>query len=253
VESFCPRRAYAAAQKLVERARAVIFDLDGTLYDSKHIALKLVLARPLDAVLLRSERLVRRLFEGRDYDGPKAYYREFFAEMRKHTGRSPEQLRLWYFEKYMPLMCAVLKKFYSPRPKTAELFNAFKTACFPFAVYSDYPLVRERLKALGLGDVFADGSCYGPEDFGAQKPAVRPFLIIAERLGRDPAETLFLGDREDTDGRGAAAAGMSYIKIIGKRKKKAPALSPDAFPVSLLWEELYPLLTQITRQSAPLA
>jgi FMN phosphatase YigB (HAD superfamily) len=246
-ESY-PDRVYAAS--LVEKAKAIIFDLDGTLYDSKHIALRVVLARPFDVVLLRSERLVRKVFEGRDYAGTEEYYREFFAAMGKHTGRSPEQLRSWYFEKYMPRIIGVLKKFYGPRPKTAELFGAFKKARFPFAVYSDYPLVRERLTALGLADAFAGSfeTCYSLEDFGAQKPAARPFFVIAKELGCDPADVLVLGDREDTDGQGAAAAGMGYIKIIRKRTTgKSPAVSPDSgnSPVSLLWEELYPLLIQL--------
>jgi phosphoglycolate phosphatase-like HAD superfamily hydrolase len=52
---------------------------------------------------------------------------------------------------------------------------------------------------------------YGPESFGAQKPAVRPLLSIAADIGIAPEETLVVGDREETDGLGAFRAGMRFF------------------------------------------
>jgi FMN phosphatase YigB (HAD superfamily) len=79
-------------------------------------------------------------------------------------------------------------------------------------VYSDYPQTGDRLRAIGLDP---PSRVYGPEDFGAQKPAPRPFLSIAADLGAAPAAVLVAGDRDDTDGAGAAAAGMQYARISG--------------------------------------
>jgi FMN phosphatase YigB (HAD superfamily) len=73
-------------------------------------------------------------------------------------------------------------------------------------------MTAERFKALGL-EPGPLGRLYGPEDFGAQKPSAAPFLRIARDLGYSPQSILVAGDRDDTDGAGAAAAGMSYFKI----------------------------------------
>jgi FMN phosphatase YigB (HAD superfamily) len=69
----------------------------------------------------------------------------------------------------------------------------------------------ERLDASGLAPS-ACGLLCGPQDFGATKPAARPFREIAAALGKPPAEVTVIGDKDSTDGAGAAAAGMKFIK-----------------------------------------
>jgi FMN phosphatase YigB (HAD superfamily) len=223
---------------LADKARALIFDLDGTLFDIRGFARHLVLARPGDVLIILAERLTRKGLRGRDFGSPGAYYEAFFSRMSRLTGASPETLRAWYFDRYMPRMGGILKKHYRPRPGTAELFNHLTGTSFPFAVYSDYPRTAERLSALGL----EGGRPYGPELFGAQKPAARPFLSIAGDLGAPPDRTLVIGDRDDTDGAGALAAGMGYIGIGSPKKRKnsaLPTLSWQACTV-LLRERLRP-------------
>ncbi|MDR3174466.1 MAG: HAD family hydrolase, partial [Treponema sp.] len=178
--------------------RALVFDLDGTLYDQKNIARRLILGRPLDIPLMGTERRVRKLFAGRVYDSAESYYRAFFLEFSEQARCSVSFARKWYFETYMPLMIRVLGKHYRPRPGAAELFAALDSGenlqgrRIPFAVYSDYPMTGERLEALGLETALL-GRIYGPEDLGAQKPAAAPFLRIAEELGCAPADTLVAG------------------------------------------------------------
>jgi HAD superfamily hydrolase (TIGR01549 family) len=201
---------------VVEGAKAILFDFDGTLYDSKRIALRLIAASPLDIFLIRSERQARKRLAGRDCGSAEAYYAEFFTELARTARCSPAFARSWYFETYIPRMIRVLRAHYRPRPGTAELFAALGASNtrrgIPFAVYSDYPRTGERLRAIGLEP---PARVYGPEDFGAQKPAPRPFLSIAADLGVAPAGVLVVGDRDDTDGAGAAAAGMRYVRISG--------------------------------------
>jgi FMN phosphatase YigB (HAD superfamily) len=164
-----------------------------------------------------AERRARKKFAGRVYDSAEAYYRDFFQEFARGARCSAARARRWYFESYLPLMIRLLRKHYRPRPGTAELFAALRSGKnrwgrgIPFAVYSDYPFTGERLKALGLDP--APGGCYGPEDFGAQKPAAAPFLRIAAALASPPEQTLVAGDRDDTDGAGARAAGMKYLRV----------------------------------------
>jgi FMN phosphatase YigB (HAD superfamily) len=216
----------------VEQAQALIFDLDGTLYDAKYITLRFLAACPLDIRLIGAERRVRRDFAGSDFASAKAYYTAFFDALSRQTGRHPAFLRQWYFDCYMAAMLRILKRFYHARTGTVALFEALHGA-IPFAVYSDYPLVDERLRALGIDPLLVDKR-YGPEDFGAQKPAARPFRCIAEDLGCEPAAVLVVGDRDDTDGAGAGAAGMRFALI---RARPAPSGAP-----SLAWEEFRDML-----------
>jgi FMN phosphatase YigB (HAD superfamily) len=216
-------------ESLAAKARALIFDLDGTLFDSGGLAARLVFARPMDAFVILAERRTRKTLSGCDYGSAEAYYGEFFSRMSRMIRgslirgsmirRSPEKLRVWYFDRYMPRMCGVLKEHYCLRPGTAGLFEYLARASVPFAVYSDYPWGRERLSALGLETAYG-GKLYGPEHFGAQKPAVRPFLTIAQDLNTPPDRILVIGDREDTDGGGAASAGMGYIGVRNHKKQK---------------------------------
>jgi HAD superfamily hydrolase (TIGR01549 family) len=126
-------------------------------------------------------------------------------------------------------MVRVLKKHYHARPGASELFNALK-GFIPCSVYSDYSLPGERMKAVGLDP----GLCfqvYGPLDFGAQKPAPRPFRLIAADFGCNPGEVLMVGDRDAADGAGARAAGLMYIRITDRKE------GPDSQALS--WEDFY--------------
>ena len=199
--------------------QGIIFDFDGTLYDAKRFPLRLIAAKPADLFLVRAERRVRADFAGSDYGSAEAYYREFFAELSRLTRRSPASVQAWYQEDYMPRMIRVLGGFYRCRSGTIELFKALRTGGnitgrpVPFAVYSDYPRAAERLAAIGVDAALPFG-IYGPEDFGAQKPAPRPFRDIAGSLALPrPADVLVVGDRNNTDGTGAASAGMRYAHI----------------------------------------
>ncbi|MDR2313674.1 MAG: HAD family hydrolase [Spirochaetaceae bacterium] len=221
---------------MAQRAGAFIFDFDGTLYDGAGFARRLLFSPlpPLkpeepgsaarrekqkkwslpDILLAGNERRVRRALAGCDYENAEAYYREFFAALERRTGRPGDFLRSWYFRRYLGRMTEILRRFYEPRPGTAELFRALERRGIPRAVYSDYPALGERLAALGLEPGLC-GLLLGPDNFGAQKPAPRPFLEIARRLCRDPGQVLVAGDRNSTDGAGAAAAGMMYLHIAG--------------------------------------
>jgi FMN phosphatase YigB (HAD superfamily) len=179
-----------------------------------------------------AERKTRKALRGCDYGTPETYSREFFSRMSRIAKKPAETLRSWYFDRYMPLMIKVLRRYYRPRPGAAELLRALAGTSFPFAVYSDYPFTAERLSALGLGT--AGCTSYGPEHFGAQKPAARPFLVIAQDLGVPPARVLVIGDRDDTDGAGARAAGMGYAGT-GTPRRGQPEPPLD-------WETLAALL-----------
>ena len=223
-----------SSAKLLHNIKGIIFDFDGTLFDNKLLPFYLISACPPDWRRIWRERLVRRFFAGRDYASPQNYYRAFFTAMGKACLRPPERMRNWYFGHYMPRMIKILQKHYKPRPGVHELFQYFGASAgddsggaassagssnnIRIAVYSDYPFLRERLEALGVypgpGILL-----YGPETFGAQKPAVRPFKHIAGDLGVAPEEVLVIGDRKETDGLGAFNAGMRFFCLETGHKR----------------------------------
>jgi FMN phosphatase YigB (HAD superfamily) len=215
----------AGAPERVKYAGAFIFDFDGTLYDPRHFVRRLLFGGgPAERLSLREIRLIgaerktRKEFSGCDYGGAEAYYEQFFAALERRArffasgAASAAALRQWYFGRYMPRMAAVLRQFYSPRPGAAEFLGILERRRIPHAVYSDYPCARERLEAIGL-DPGVCGPCFGPENFGAQKPAAAPFLVIAAALGCEPGKTLVIGDKDSADGAGAEAAGMMYLPV----------------------------------------
>lgn len=204
----------------LSRYKAIIFDFDGTLYDKKRFAIHLVLNMPTRAFWLLAVQKVRKAIKGKDFSSSDAFYEEFFTLLHKAIGpkHSVEEIRQWYFDGYMPLMHRVLTNSYSCQPGANELIEMIKRNGMKVAVLSDYAMIDERLKAIGITAEF--DYLYSSETAGALKPAPRPFSIVAEALRIEPKDILMIGDREDTDGLGAAQADMDFMHIVRKQKQK---------------------------------
>lgn len=194
---------------------AVIFDLDGTLYDKKHLPVHLAGAQFFHLGLLKAERKVRKTLSGVHFRSEEAFYNEFFTRVAVESGHGAEKVREWYFKKYLPSMAHVLKKkHYRLRPWVADLFILLKARGIKTVVYSDYGAVEEKLQALGFNLSWAGMICSAP-DFGGLKPDPAGFLQIARELGVPPGRVLVVGDRDDTDGEGARRSGMGFELVVG--------------------------------------
>lgn len=93
-------------------------------------------------------------------------------------------------------------------PAAAALLQALSARRIPLALVSDYPGLT-KLDGLGI-DMPVVISCRA---LGALKPLPDGLLAAASQLGVPASQLLHVGDRWDTDGRAAAAAGCQFRHI----------------------------------------
>ena len=193
----------------MSKYKAIIFDLDGTLYDKSGLARRLVMSQLQKGGLrmLKREREVRKALRGRHFASEEEFYEAFFA-LFPH----PEQARRWYFEEYMPDMVRILRKHYRMAPWVEAKILESRANGQTVVVFSDYGCVREKLKAIGFHLDWAD-HLYEAPALGGLKPCKESFEKICQEMGLKPSDCLMVGDREDTDGDGARNAGMAFQRV----------------------------------------
>ncbi|HCM26663.1 MAG: hypothetical protein A2Z99_16265 [Treponema sp. GWB1_62_6] len=195
---------------------AVIFDLDGTLYDSRFLPLALGFSSLFDFRRLAAVNAARKTKAGLDFGSRDSLIDAMILDASlRLPGEDPEALRAWYEETLYGRFVELLRRFFSPRRCIVRFLLERKIAgCYlpPLGVLSDYGHVDDRLHAIGLNPFDFDIRV-SSEDEGALKPSPRPFLEAARRLGADPGRVLVVGDTRPTDGAGALAAGMEYLHL----------------------------------------
>ena len=194
--------------------KAIIFDLDGTLYDKSGLARRLVMSQFLKGGLwmLKREREVRKELRGRHYESEDAFYEAFFSRFPR-----PESARRWYFETYMPDMVRILRSHYRVASWVETIVEELRPHASKLVVFSDYGFVREKLQAIGFKLDWADALFDAPA-LGGLKPCKESFEGVCREIDAQPCECLMVGDREDTDGDGARSVGMAFelVKIASK-------------------------------------
>lgn len=192
---------------------ALIFDLDGTLYDKKNIVFNTMTNHWREIPILHATNQLRKTLKGVDLKNAEEFHKYFFGKIAEASGRSVKKVESWYLERFYPRFIATLQKKYQARQGMDKLLSAINKR-IPAAVFSDYSFVAERLQALKIPtDVF--DVLAGSEEFGVLKPASRPLIELAGRMGVEPKKVLVVGDRRDTDGEAARMAGMMFYHITG--------------------------------------
>ena len=198
--------------------KAIIFDLDGTLYDKSGLARRLITSQLLRGRLgmLKREREVRKELRGRHFESEDAFYRAFFARFER-----PELARRWYFEEYMPDMVAILRKHYRIASWVATTMLELRSKGRKVVVFSDYGCVREKLSAIGFNLAWADFVFDAPS-LGGLKPCKESFEKICQEIRFQPSDCLMVGDRKDTDGAGARSVGMAFKLVKNTSRPSIP-------------------------------
>ena len=218
--------------------------MDGTLYESRHFPLRLILADPLHIGMLAAERKCRKRLCDRYFDRASDYYDALFTAMGKGSPTKAERCRKWFYGTYMPLQVKIIREKFGPRPHLKEFIANLRRQGYRIAVLSDYCFAAEKLAAIGLSTSDFDAVWESPE-MGGLKPRAEVFRNACKTLGTAPAETLMIGDKASKDG-GALRAGLQFIHLINSESKKASKSSQikasetktESVPAEMTWNEL---------------
>lgn len=190
---------------------AVIFDLDGTVYNKKSLT-RHIITGELDRLnFLSREQAVRKEIKGISFGSAEEFYKNFFGKMAEgQWWITPERARRWYMHHYMPTMVRVLRALYKVEPWVKELLLALRRAGKQVVVYSDYGMVREKLQALGIDEAYFDLAFDAPT-LGGLKPCKESMEKVIAATGVPADRCLMIGDRDDTDGESARRVGANYL------------------------------------------
>jgi putative hydrolase of the HAD superfamily len=201
--------------QLIDRhnIKAVIFDVDGTLYSLKKLydrmhweLFKYYSTHPgkiLDLWILHNfiqarERNAAVLVP----DLEKAQYEWAVQSSRMPLARVQQVVQRWIFD-------TPLDYLYDCRyPEIIELFVSLADRDIPTAIFSDYPS-QAKLTCLGLFPQCVVSST--DKYVNRLKPHPKGLQAVVDKLGMDVQDCLFIGDRDDRDGECARMLGMNYL------------------------------------------
>lgn len=188
--------------------KAVIFDLDGTLYDKSRLPLRLVGKQILHGkmFMLKRERTIRKELKGKYFEDGSKFEEAFFSKFQRKNAKK------WFYETYLPDTIKILRKHYHIAPWVEECISQLRSQGVKIAIFSDYECVEGKLEAIGFHREWADYLFEAPT-LGGLKPCKEAFLKICCAMDIKPQNCLMVGDRDDTDGAGAMSAGMQFLKV----------------------------------------
>lgn len=205
--------------------RALLFDLDGTLYRQRPLRIRMALEFALASLgaplaVLRAARGVALFRRAREElrDRVGGLERLQYEEAARRAGVDEEQLERWVREWIEERPLRHLRRLRAEG--LAELLDALDARGLRAGILSDYP-ARAKLEALGLRGRFDPVLCSTDREIDAFKPNPRGFLRACQLWGVVPAEVLYVGDRADVDAEGARRAGMPCVLVGG-----SPTLPP---------------------------
>jgi len=214
---------------------ALLFDLDGTVLDTKdlilasyHYACEKVLGyllpdEPLlDLIGVPLPDQMRLLIDPEHVDAMITAYRE-------HNANHHDEY-IGYF------------------PGTAEAIDCFAAAGWPMAIVTSKrnASARQGLDIFGLTEKFL--FLIGSDDSEKHKPDPEPLLLAAKRLGLDPADCVYIGD-SPYDMQAAVAAGMLPIGAEWGFFTRERLLQAGAFTVVEKISDLPEALKSLKRKS----
>lgn len=202
--------------------KAVLFDVDGTLYNQSML-------RTLMTLKILFSAVINPLHAGKNIKVISSYRKSQEVIREKNLYSSDlysDQIMLasqlsGSDENYVR---DIVSKWFETAPLSVIPFCKRKNLEYTFkwlfensiitGLFSDY-YCKEKAKALGIQKFVSVYVSSMDKDVGVFKPNPKGFLIAASKLGFNPENILFVGDRADVDLRGANIAGMKAA-LLGK-------------------------------------
>lgn len=201
--------------------RALVFDVDGTLYPKFPLRRAMLFKLAKEAICRPSSSLptFRALVAYREAQ-------ELLRESQVVGEIGGAQLRLacelsCQSEEFLRSVVArwmereplfVLERFVSPTLRA--LLTAARSRSIRLGVFSDYP-AAEKLRAMRLAEFFDVTVTAQDPAVNCFKPNPRGLIETLRRLDSHTNEALYIGDRLEVDGRAAGAAGMRCVLVGG--------------------------------------
>lgn len=212
----------------IRQIRAIGWDLDGTLYPN-HPGMKQKI------IQLRTQRVAEKL--GLDYQSAEAK----FDQLKQQFGSNTRTLAAVgidgkaFFSQMWDEMD--LSLYIKPNPKVAELFESLKNySHFLLSNANRLDQIKCKLDLIGLPinvfDAIVDTVKLGvfkPDPYVYQYGLDQ--LNTAEKSSIQPSQVLFVGDRIETDIKGAKAAGMKTC-LVGDQNRKVDISIHSIFELS---------------------
>lgn len=193
--------------------KAWILDFDGTL--TKQLPVRIVMAlwlagyyffhptRLKEIFILQAW---RRLRENRFCAAEKNFYELQLAEVSRRynlsAGSVEKILNAWLIERPLKILR------FCTRKKILDAAKFYQRLGVKMIVYSDNP-VREKLSAID----FLPDAAFSADEIFCMKPDVHGLKKILAEFKLNPAEVIYIGDRDDRDGLCAKAAGTDYLDV----------------------------------------
>lgn len=228
---------------LPRELRAVVFDVDGTLYKQpplrRAMALRLIgahVAHPFRGLTtLRILSAYRRGQEAlREVPGTGGLGAAQLQFACRETGARPDEVQAtvtrWMETAPLDLLAR------HAQPGMQQCIRDLHRRGMKLGVLSDYP-ADAKLVALGVGEQFHSVLCAQSNEVGVFKPNPRGILVSLERLGAQPPDALYVGDRVDVDAAAARAANVACV-ILSRRTPRRD----DGFLSVRTFDELAHLL-----------
>lgn len=206
-----PSRVPAGSRPLPTPPKAVLFDLDDTLYPERQFvdggfrAVARYLSKRYEKP---AARLVTRLWELHARDGRGHLFDTLLAELGAGDDGDLVLTCLHVYRTHPPRL--------EPFPGVAEALDALKQAAVLTGVVSDGHAAVQRRKLAGLQaladrfDVMVMTDELGPQ---FAKPSPTPFRVACRLLDVPPALSVYVANDPRKDFRGAREAGLSTVRL----------------------------------------
>ena len=205
--------------------RAVVFDLDDTLYPERQFVAGGLIA----AAEWAADRVQR---------APEGIAREM--QRMADTGRQGKTFDLWLEQNRLPpeWRDALIGAYRAHRPRLGMYPDAARAldrlqrrVKLGLVTEGDGQAQRAKVAALGLEEVFQVVVILGREEQGRWKPNPEPFARALAGLDVPGPEAAYVGDNPAKDFRGARALGMRTVRVRrsdGLHAEREPAEEADA-------------------------